>query len=175
MLTRYLSPHPNGGFISAMTYRYEFEHWSNSLVLLKRFVREGNWFPPMRAEQSVDFLARSPLPAQLFGVSTTPASSIAFATIILAAKDWKPDPRIKGTSGELSFMPPRPVGIYVNKYVDTIFEAIDLSTGSVLATSRFPGSYSPISHTPYHWTLKEQSDGNVMVQIVKAELVHPKP
>ena len=168
---RYFARNPGGGILIAPTSSYTISVWSDGLQPIRKFSRRVKWFPSTDDNTSIDDnFARTPMSAELLALVSEPGSREVLVNSILARLDWKQDPRLKGTSGEYSVPPNKQIGLYINDYLDTMIEYIDLGESSVLASLRLRGIYGTISNSVYHWTMRETADGNLVFDIVRFEL-----
>ncbi len=170
-LARSLVSRANGDVLAAERDRYRLSVWGNDSGLRRVFERHAIWFPGTGPEARVDHFARTASPPQLYAIASTRDPNILLVNIVMPRKDYKPDPRLQGSRGEVGIKPNKPIGLYVNDYFDTIIEFLDLEQGTVLASSRLRGIYGPISHSPLHWRIQERPDGNLELAIVRFELV----
>jgi len=171
-LSRSIMRLPDGDVLSASMDQYRLTRWGDDYRKQRVFERTVEWFPRIGSEERIDQnFARSPIPAQLVAVAAGPTNNTVLVSVVLGRKDFKPDPRLRGRTGEVAIIPDKPMGLYINEYMDTIVEILDLKTGEVLASRRFRGVYGTISHTPYHWFLRERSDGALLLEIARFELL----
>jgi hypothetical protein len=87
--------------------------------------------------------------------------------------NWKADPALAGVQGELRAPtgPTEPIAIYLNRYYDTLLEALDPRDMSPVATTRLRGIFAPISKSPFYVTVGEAADGSLTLRLVRAEVV----
>ena len=98
---------------------------------------------------------------------------LLWATFLTAPVDWKADPALSGVQGEVRAPtgPSEPIALYMNRYYDTLLEALDPRDLTPVASTRVRGVFAPISKSPFYVTVKEAADGSLTLRLVRAEVV----
>lgn len=170
-MARLLAPTLNGHFLAATVRRYTIEQWDAALNLQRVYVREADWFPPMADDAPFDLPNRRPMPSTLIGLLGSRQSGTVYTVIRKGAAKFTADETLRGATGELGASQ-YPRGAALNRYVDTVIEAIDLPRKTVLTTNTFSGAYFPVlgsftsNGTPMLWRFAESADGLEHIEIV---------
>ncbi|MCU0616953.1 MAG: 6-bladed beta-propeller [Gemmatimonadaceae bacterium] len=165
---------PNGDqILVASTHRYEIEAWSGDLQRSRTFDRDVPWFPVVPASWQRDAPGRTAPRTELGALGADKDRGLLFATFLTAPVNWKADPALAGVQGELRAPtgPTEPIAIYLNRYYDTLLEALDPRDMSPVATTRLRGIFAPISKSPFYVTVGEAADGSLTLRLVRAEVV----
>lgn len=162
-------------FVAASTHQYRFELWSPDLRLQRVFERIVDWFPPHSEAQVVDIPSRTPLPMQLSSVTASGSDGMVIAQLSSGSSNFKPDPKVADRRREVSARD-MASGSSLNQYIDTTIEFIDLTSGFVLASARFPGMCRPVfqppnaSMIPLYCIVRETASGGEAFEIVRCDL-----
>jgi hypothetical protein len=150
-----------GGFWVAPATEYTIERWSDQFTRERVLRRSVDWFPPLPP----DAVLRSPEsdrpPTMLRSIWEEP-SGLLLANLGVAAADWRAT-----ASGDEER--PATAERDLSKYIDTIIEAIDPRSGTVLATHRARGILGQIRNGPYLWALR--GAGAVAIDVFRMEYV----
>lgn len=173
---RLLAPTLDGSFLAATVRRYTIELWDTGLNLREVIVREVQWFPALADDAPFDLPNRKPMPSTLIGLLGSAQSPTVYPVIRKGAAKFVADKKLDGATGELGASQ-YPTGAALNRYVDTIVEAIDIPSRTVLATNTLKGGYFPVlgsvtsTGTPLLWRYAESSDGSDQIEIFALRLV----
>lgn len=163
---------PTGEILVGSPFRYEIQVWSEDLRLTRTFRREVAWFPPTAETYSMSSPGRARPSTVLVALGVDTRQKTVLATFHTAASGWREDPKLKGTREERwPSDPNEAVGIYLNRYFDTMVDVIDPLTMNVLASKRLSGMYIPVSKSPFFVTLQEASDGTLSLRVIRLDVV----
>jgi len=164
---------PTGDILVGSPFRYEIELWSEGLQLTRTFRRDVSWFPPTAETYRLSYPGRERPSTELIGLGVDDQRGTVYATFLTAASAWRVDPKLKGTTGEVRWSddPNEAVGIYLNRYFDTMVDVLDPVTMTVLASARLSGFFIPISKSPFYFTVREAADGTLALRVVRLDVV----
>jgi hypothetical protein len=165
---RSLAPATNARFVAAPLRRYELEIWSSQLQLREVIKREAPWFPSLPDDAGFDLPSRKPMPSTILGLLGSDRSDTLLVIIRTGARGFVPSPAIAaGEEGIDAY----PGGAGINRYVDTVFELVDLARRSVTVSHRVRGGYFPVLNsmranaTPQVWKFGEATDGSLQIEV----------
>jgi hypothetical protein len=165
----------NGFFLASPMSRYQIEVWSDQLALREVLRRRVSWFPDLPASASVDPPDVSPMPAQLFGLSTDFAANVVFSCVQYGSEESRASTRARLSNGRESHSR-MPVPSTQNAFLESRIEAIDLRKRSVLAWVTHRGKLTPIlAARPFaqgalFYVPKSTEDDDETVEIVRVQL-----
>ncbi len=162
-----------GRILVGNPYRYEIEVWSEDLRLARTLSREVAWFPPTDETYAMSSPGQERPSTMLVGLGLDDRNGNVLATFHTAASDWSADQKLKGKTGEVRWPsdPNEAIGVYLNRYFDTMVEALDPVAMTALASTRLKGFFIPISKSPFLYTLREASDGTLALRIIHVDVV----
>jgi hypothetical protein len=157
----------------ASTHRYEIEAWTSDLQGSRTFRRDVPWFPVVPESYRRDVPSRISPRTELGALGADRERGLLWATFLTAPVDWKADPALAGTTGEYRIPtdPAESLVIYLNRYYDTLIEALDPRDMTPLASTRMRGIFAPISKSPFYVTVAESADGSLVLRFVRVEVV----
>ncbi len=153
-------------FLAIPPNEYAIERWSVEGQLLQRIAISSTWFPKGRTPQAPQGSRPNPV---LGGVSRDEAGRL-WVEGLVANERWKaPAPaECAGRVGPVCIPAPG-TPIDVSGYT-TVVDALDPTTGAVLATASFDGEASSLLPGGYAVRRRQDADGSVFFDIWKLDL-----
>jgi len=108
---------------------YRIEKWSISGEHLQTMDRQVSWFPRWQSVETTDYMAAAP-PPRLVAILEDPSSGLLWTMTVLADSRYRPTKRVGDAETPV-------VVSELDDFFDTVIEAIDIRTSTVLATRRF--------------------------------------
>lgn len=162
LLYRSIAPSRTGFWVANATH-YTIELWSDRLTRERVLHRDVEWFPRI----ADDYVFHTPTverPRTLLRSMWEDPSGVLLVNIGVPAADWRPTAEAR--SEQPAFNERR-----MSRYVDTVLEAIDARSGTVLTTLRVRGAFTPVGKTPYLFTVRATGDEEVTIDVFRTEYV----
>ena len=150
---------PGGRFWTASIWSYELRRWNSPDSLDLTVIRKADWFSSPSVF-SADVYVRVPPPPLLLHAWEDDRGRLWTYTAV-ADPNWQPGMGMRVTPE------------WQEKVFDTIIEAIDLSSGRLLASHRFPSRLAPLCGSPLMYTVVELPDGDLRVRVLEPRLIEP--
>lgn len=150
---------PGGRFWTASIWSYELRRWSGPDSLDLAVIRKAEWFPSPSVF-SEDVYVRVPPPPLLLHAWEDDNGRLWTYTAV-ADPEWRPGMGMRVTPA------------WQEKVFDTIIEVIDLGSGRLLASHRYPSRLAPLCSSPLMYTVVEPPDGDLRVHVLEPRLIEP--
>ena len=154
-----VSTAPRGRFWTASHWSYDLQRWSGPDTLDLTVTRKVDWFPSPSLF-SADVYVNIPPPPMLLHAWEDNSGKLWTYTAV-ADPSWKPGMGMRVTPE------------WQEKTFDTVIEVIDLGTGRLLATHRYPSRLAPLCSSPLMYTVVELPDGDLRVKVIEPRLIQP--
>jgi len=151
---------PRDRFWTASIWSYELRRWRGPDSLDLTVIRKAEWFPSPSVH-SADVYVKVPPPPLLLHAWEDDQGRL-WTYIAVADPNWRPGMGMRVTPE------------WQEKTFDTIIEVIDLGSGRLLASYRYPGRVAPLCSSPLMYTVVEQLDGDLRVQVLEPRLYEPR-
>lgn len=150
---------PGGRFWTASIWSYELRRWSGPDSLDLAVIRKAGWFPSPSVFSEDAYVRVPPPPLLLHAWEDDNGRLWTYAAV--ADPGWRPGMGMRVTPS------------WQEKVFDTIIEVIDLGSGRLLASHRYPSRLAPLCGSPLMYTVVEQPDGDLRVRVLEPRLIEP--
>lgn len=144
---------PRDRFWTASIWSYELRRWRGPDSLDLTLIREAEWFPSPSVH-SADVYVKVPPPPLLLHAWEDDSGRLWTYTAVADA-NWRPGMGTRATPQ------------WQERTFDTIIEVIDLPSGQLLASHRYPSRLAPVCGSPLMYTVVELPDGDLRVQVLE--------
>lgn len=151
---------PRGRFWTASHWTYELRRWSGHDTLDLTVIRKADWFPSPSVF-SADVYVTVPPPPMLLHAWEDGGGRLWTYTAV-PDPNWQPGMGMRVTPD------------WQAKTFDTIVEVIDLGSGRLLASLRYPSRLAPLCSSPLMYTVVELPDGDLRVHVFEPRLIEPR-
>jgi hypothetical protein len=158
---RHLAPSRAGTFWSAHVTRYQLDRWALNGVLLQKLTRLTDWFQPhFRGMEASPTQPPAPWMADVSEDST----GILWVLVLVADATWH-KAVVRDSDGSYRWTSDR------NGFLDSVIDAIDPETGTVLASHRSDVAYSRFVDRGHLAAYRESRPGVPFVDIWEFQLL----
>lgn len=160
---RALAPATDSSFWTADLLRFRVQHWSLNGTLLQEFSREPPWFPP---QDDLGMSPEGPLP-WLNAIAVDHENGILWTATMVGKDGWESLPATPRLAGQPM------LGVRVEEEIGfkSIIEAIDTSTGEVLARAEVDAYVKDFTGDGYLYAEARTPHGEPVVRIWRVSLV----
>ncbi len=148
---------PYGRFWTASHWSYELRRWSGPDSTDLTVIRKADWFPSPSVFSADVYVTLPPPPMLLHAWEDDDGRLWTYTAV--ADPSWKPGMGMRVTPE------------WQERTFDTIIEAIDLGSGRLLASYRFPSRLAPLCGSPLMYTVVELPDGDLRVHVFEPRLI----
>ncbi len=157
-----VGPGEAGEFMAASIWDYVVYRWDGPGGPVDTVARAASWFssrgqPP--ASELAEIYATLPPPPMFRHFWDDPQSDTLWTYLQVPDPDWRPG------------LPVRMSPEWGRATFDTVVEAIDLSTGEVVARGRFDEQIGPMCQGPLTYVVRETEEGDTRMVVQRAIVV----
>jgi len=168
---RYITPAANGRFWAAELNRYRLQLWSGEGRLERELERRAEWFVPWKPEaETAQRRARKPPLARIAGLAVDEQARRIWVAVLVAGTDWQAPASRSAPAGA---RPTRRDWTEIQNLFDTVIEVIDLDTGRLLVSQRFPTATTQVIGPGLIVSFHEYPDGALSLRVWKAAVIIP--
>lgn len=148
---------PRGRFWTASHWSYELRRWSAPDSLDLTVIRRADWFPSPSVFPAEVYRTAPPPPMLLHAWEDDSGRLWTYTAV--ADREWRPGMGMRVTPE------------WQEKTFDTIIEVIDLPSGRLLASHRYPTRLAPVCGNALMYTVIELPDGELRVRVLEPRLI----